>query len=464
MNEVGGRDPRETVLGLVPKDWATMDLDDRDLFEFENGLWLGRRPPYTAARVIRSTNFQNDGTIDFSDVAELPVELRLLPKKQLRRGDIVIERSGGGPKQPVGRVVFFNREDGIYSFGNFTSRLRAVDSSAAIPQFVFLALLEFHRQGGTLRIQHKTTGIRNLAFDSYRCLRLPRPPASEQQAIATVLSKIQAAAEAQDKIVTTLKELKAATMAKLFREGLRNEPLKQTDLGEIPQSWDLARIGDRFIFTVKPRGKRLESHGAIPFVRMEQIPSGRLFFSDFSLREPEGVTTGTYFEEGDLLVPKITPCFENGKQGIATDIPGGFGMATTEVIPIKEIAGVSDIRFLAFYLLGSNVRATLAGKMEGATGRQRLPKKLLEDWTIPFPALSEQRQIGEMLTGIQTAETSHTSTRDSLREIFGATLHLLMTGHVRVTELMDTENVLRKDVGRGEVTAAKASAANRRVT
>ncbi len=60
----------------------------------------------------------------------------------------------------------------------------------------------------------------------------------EQRSIAAVLSKIQAAVEVQDKIVATLKELKAATMAKLFREGLRGEPLKQTEIGEIPESWE----------------------------------------------------------------------------------------------------------------------------------------------------------------------------------------------------------------------------------
>jgi type I restriction enzyme S subunit len=136
---------------------------------------------------------------------------------------------------------------------------------------------------------------------------------------------------------------------------------------------------------------------------MELIPTGSLKFSNFDLRPMASISSGTYFEDGDLLLSKITPCFENGKQGIARSIPNGFGFATTEVIPIKARERITYLPFVAYYLLHQEVRSLLAGSMEGATGRQRLPKDVLAEWPLPVPPLDEQRAIASVLDNIQAA-------------------------------------------------------------
>jgi type I restriction enzyme S subunit len=74
-------------------------------------------------------------------------------------------------------------------------------------------------------------------------IRVPIPPVEGQRAIATTLSKLRQSVEVESRIVATLRELKAATMAKLFREGLRGEPLKQTEIGTIPESWEVVPLG-----------------------------------------------------------------------------------------------------------------------------------------------------------------------------------------------------------------------------
>ena len=98
--------------------WDTeeISLDDQSRFETLNGLWTGKKPPFVTVGVIRNTNFTESGRVDYSDVAWLQVEQKQLAKRQLRSGDIIVERSGGGPKQPVGRVVYFSREDGPFSW------------------------------------------------------------------------------------------------------------------------------------------------------------------------------------------------------------------------------------------------------------------------------------------------------------------------------------------------------------
>jgi type I restriction enzyme, S subunit len=169
-------------------DKEQISLDDDARFQTLNGLWTGKKAPFVTAGVIRNTNFTESGRIDYSDVAWLQVEEKQLAKRQLQSGDIIVERSGGGPKQPVGRVVYFAREDGPFSFSNFTSAIRVRDLDAFNPKFVFYRLLELYQSGRTEDIQRRTTGIRNLDFTAYmERASFPLLSLSEQGKIATVL-------------------------------------------------------------------------------------------------------------------------------------------------------------------------------------------------------------------------------------------------------------------------------------
>src|SRR5437868_187246 len=106
--------------------------------------------------------------------------------------------------------------------------------------------------------------------------------------------------------------------------------LLETDLGS--RGW--RRVGDCYEVTRKPRGGNRSSLPKIPFAAMEAIPQDGTYAATFTAKNPDAITSGTYFERGDLLVSKITPSFENGKQALAADLPAPFGYATTEVIPL----------------------------------------------------------------------------------------------------------------------------------
>lgn len=170
-----------------------------------------------------------------------------------------------------------------------------------------------------------------------------------------------------------------------------------------PPNWRIVPLGQVYSFTKKPKKFRYAEFEQIPFVPMDLLPVGRMFFDRFLLKEAEKIPSGTYFESGDILLAKITPSFENGKQGIIEELPTPFGVATTEVIPIKEVEGISNKCFLFYYLLRRSIRATLASKMEGSTGRQRLSIPTLASLEIFFPPLIEQQTIAQVLQIVQEA-------------------------------------------------------------
>ncbi len=73
--------------------WNHTTLENEEMFEYQNGLWKGKKPPFINAKVLRNTNFNNDGTLSLVDVAELPVEEKQFSTRKLMIGDILLERS-----------------------------------------------------------------------------------------------------------------------------------------------------------------------------------------------------------------------------------------------------------------------------------------------------------------------------------------------------------------------------------
>ena len=199
--------------------------------------------------------------------------------------------------------------------------------------------------------------------------------------------------------------------------------LLDTELAEGRQ-W--LRLGDAYEVTKKPRGLDMASLPAVPFVPMDAIPQGGVYAPDYTMRPPGEIRSGTYFERGDALVAKITPSFENGKQALATGLPTPFGIATTEVIPLRPCKEGQDRRLLFFYLLHPDVRHHVAERMEGATGRQRIPVNVLLD--LPFPKFDpeEQTTVSDTLEMVQqqiaveslSIEITQTLKRAAMRTLF----------------------------------------------
>jgi type I restriction enzyme, S subunit len=406
-------------------------LSDQNVFRTLNGLWTGKKEPLVKACVLRNTNFGPDGILDPSDVAKLQVEKRQLDKRQLQRGDIILERSGGSPKQPVGRVAFFDLDSSDpFSFSNFTSALRVIDRSLFEPRFVHYFLLDFYFEGGTKPLQSNTTGLRNLNFDSYIQTEVPCPPIDEQRKIAAVLGKVQAAVAVEGDLVRVTRELKQAALRQLFTRGLRHEPQKQTALGPVPESWNIVQLSkaaflQRGRFTHRPRNEPRFYGGKTPFVQ-----TGDVVRSDGWIREhtqtltDEGVAISRVFPAGTIL---ITIAANIGYSGVLT-----FACAAPD-----SLVGISanedfDTTYLSYYLQTQQKRMD---ELAPRGTQKNINIQFLTPWPVPKPALAEQREIAALLATLDAKIAHHEARQALLRELFRTLLHDLLTARRRVTSL-----------------------------
>ena len=228
------------------------------------------------------------------------------------------------------------------------------------------------------------------------------------------------------------------------REGVPDN-FRTTPIGPLPEDWEVVPLREAATFSRKPRKLNLTTYDAVPFIPMEYVPESGTLVEQYELRPGPSIRSGTYCEQGDILLAKITPSFENGKQGIVGRLPLDFAYATTEVHPIRSKPDRLDQMFLFHFLQQPRLRLDIAAKMEGSTGRQRVPKAVIENCPIALPPLPEQRAIARVLRTVQEAIAATAGVIAAARELKRSLLHYLFTyGPVPVdqadqVELQETE-------------------------
>jgi type I restriction enzyme S subunit len=424
-------------------------LEDSQRFESINGLWTGKKAPFVETGVIRNTNFTESGRIDYSDVARLQVEQKKLEKRQLQMGDIIVERSGGGPKQPVGRVVYFEREDGPFSFSNFTSAIRVRDRNAFDSKFVFFRLLELYQSGRTEDIQRRTTGIRNLDFSAYKeraCF--PLIPLSEQYKIAWVLGVVQRAIEQQERLIALTTELKKALLHQLFTQGLRGESQKQTEIGSVPESWEVVTLENAALaFDYGTSVKCEHGKAGFPVLRIPNVIGGSIDLGDLKHGQPKRRELEQLrLRDGDLLFVRTNGVLENaGRCALYRGELEGCYFASY-LIRVRVDSTKVLPAFVNEYARTERGRSFLSGRaIRTADGKFNINSGTLKRVLLPLPSLDEQQEIIRQLDLIERKLKLHEAKRRALSDLFRTLLHQLMTAQIRVYDL-DLDGILSQAV------------------
>lgn len=285
-----------------------------------------------------------------------------------------------------------------------------------------------------------------LSTDSLGSFRIGLPPLREQRAIAAFLdretARIDALVARKEQLIELLQEKRTALISQAVTRGLDPEvPMKDSGvewLGEIPAHWEVKRL--KYAATMNPAStetRNLDGSIEVSFVPMETVGEyGGLELT--TTKSLSDVYNGyTYFRDGDVLVAKITPCFENGKGAIASGLVNEIAFGTTElhVLRVKE----SLDRYFLFYLsIGDAFRRLGEAYMYGTAGQKRVPESFILNLVHPLPPLPEQRAIAAFLDR-ETAKIDALVTRvreaiDRLKELRQSLISAAVTGKIDVRQ------------------------------
>ena len=219
---------------------------------------------------------------------------------------------------------------------------------------------------------------------------LPLPPLPEQKKIAHVLSTVQRAIEAQERIIQTTTELKKALMHKLFTEGLRNEPQKQTEIGPVPESWEVVPLGqiarvERGKFSHRPRNEPRFYGGEYPFVQTGDVANCDGYVRTYTqtLNE-DGLAISKMFLAGTIL---ITIAANIGFTGIL-EFDSACPDSLIGISPTDEI----HTEFLNYYLIAQQPEMD---RLAPKGTQKNINIQFLKPWPVPMPSIEEQREIAE---------------------------------------------------------------------
>lgn len=168
-------------------------------------------------------------------------------------------------------------------------------------------------------------------------------------------------------------------------------------LGEVPAHWEVKRL--RFLAATNPLASKLKDIAAddlVSFVSMDAVGEYGGLRLDVE-REFADIGGGyTYFADGDVVLAKITPCFENGKGAIAGGLTNGIAFGTTE-LHVMRASEELDRRFLFYLTIAYPFRKIGESEMYGAGGQKRVPEDFIKDFRTPLPPIDEQRAIAAFL-------------------------------------------------------------------
>lgn len=355
-----------------------------DVCNVLNGLWVGKKEPLVNIAVIRNTNFSKDCKLKLDDVAYIDVEEKQFKARKLQVGDIIIEKSGGSDKQPVGRPVLFNIPDGDYSFSNFTATLRLTDKSI-IPQFLHQCLYGYYRNKETTKMQSKTTGLHNLDMKAYLRLPIPYISISEQERIVSELDLLSSIIEKKKAQLKEYDQLAQSIFYDMFGDPVTNE-----------KGWEVKKLGE--ICTTTSGGTPSKAHpeyydgGTIPWLRSGEVSQGFIYKTELYITE-EGLNNSS---------AKIIP-IDSVAIAMYGATVGQVGIIKSPMSTNQAICSVYPNDFFIptymFHFLLSKKNDFLKSAVGGA--QPNISQDIIKKTLICIPPLSLQQQFAEKIEAIE---------------------------------------------------------------
>ncbi|WP_441001158.1 restriction endonuclease subunit S [Fodinibius sp. SL11] len=435
-------------IGEIPQNWDFERLKSTIKF-CQNGVW-GDSPEddQTDIPCIRVADFDRF----LLEIPNQDFTIRSVPKdkrqgKVLKKGDLILEKSGGGDKQPVGAVMFYDLDkDAVCS--NFTARMPVKKNYNSS----FLRYVHYHLYHGRVNTRSikQTTGIQNLDSSQYLNEKVGLPPPPEQDSIATFLDNktnvIDQLIQKKEQLIEGLKEKRHALITQAVTKSLDPDvSMKDSGiewLGKIPEHWDAIRIGALF--------KEVDDRGYPNLPLLEVTINHGVRERDLSEKKVHQVASdyNNYKKaaEGDIALNKM-----RAWQGAIGDVPmDGLVSPDYTVLRPREL---SSTEFYGYLFQTSNFLTEIDRYSYGMVkDRNRIYWQYLKKIKVPVIAQEERENIVEYIRKVNETISEAARKIESEIKLFEeyrqSLISAAVTGKidVRATEVQEKISEPRKEI------------------
>ena len=366
--------------------------------------------------VLRTTNFTNEGAINYNDVVTRTIIKKNIDEKFLRKGDIIIEKSGGSDKFPVGRVVYFDGEGSRYLFNNFTGLLRVQNQDVWYPRYVFYSLFANYRRGGTRLFENKTTGLHNLKINDYVSrYEVNETDIENQIAICGKLDKIHAIIKLKVKELQLLDDLVKARFVELFGDPISN-----------PLGWPVKRLDDISLLitngnTPKGGSDNYVSEGIV-FLRSQNVWRNKIDLDDVAYIDANthADMAKSSVHDKDILITKTGRInTENSSLGRAALFRGDDNSANINGhVYLVRLDGTTVPEYVVAILTGEPYRRYIRKVCVGGIDKRQINLDQVEDFPIILPPIELQEQFADFVTQVDKSKAVVQKALDKTQLLF----------------------------------------------
>lgn len=196
----------------------------------------------------------------------------------------------------------------------------------------------------------------------------------------------------------------------------------------LPKGWRRTRLSD--IAEVNPKSQKIASTERIAFVAMTDVSTDGLLIKETDRLASDVMSGMTQFQEGDTLLAKITPCFENGKGAFISTLSHKYGFGSTEFHVIRPRTLVHP-NYLFWLTRQTKFRKLGAQNMTGSAGQRRVPSEFLKSFPVPLPPRLEQEKIAKILGSVDAAIAATRRVIEQTRTLKCALMQELLTSKKR---------------------------------
>ena len=336
--------------------------------------------------ILRTTNFTNEGVVDYKDVVTRTITKKNIDEKYLRSGDIIIEKSGGSDKQPVGRVIYFDGPEKTYLFNNFTGLLRVKNQEAWFPKYVFYSLYGNYRRGGTRPFENKTTGLHNLKTDDYVSrYEVAETDYKKQVEVCEHLDRLYNVIKLREEEIQKLDDLIKARFVEMF-ENCKNM-VSINDLCSI--------ITDG---THQP--PKFQKEG-IPFIFVSNLANNIVTYNTEKYIDEETYSElykRTPIEIGDILLSTVG---SYGHPAVVTDTKRF--LFQRHIAFLKPKHNIINSFYLHRAILAPNVQRQIEDRVKGIA-QKTLNLSEIRKIVIPVPNVKEQNQFADFVNQVHKSK------------------------------------------------------------